>query len=198
MAAGSTKQVRHGRDHGANNAWFTYVQLCSSVFCSNQLPARLELLNDAYVLYVRERAWLFRHSNAPECRSCGQCHHQDKTRETWWVRDPCRCVGNARDRRKKRHPKRLMRRPSPRHAQLGRALAVRDGGMGEMDGGFCGAGLALALSLTGEGSVIWAVVDTNSTVRRRGRARGKVLIVCLSMLLLEGQRQFASPFPSNN
>lgn len=83
--------------------------------------------------------------------------------------------------------KKLMRHPSPRHAQLGRALAVGDGGMGGMvtvDGGFCGAGLALALSLTGEGSVIWAVFDTNSTVRRRGRARGMAGVVRHSMLLL--------------
>lgn len=103
-----------------------------------------------------------------------------------------------------------MRHPSPRHAQLGRALAVGDGGMARMggmvamDGGFCGAGLALALSLTGEGSVIWAVSDTNSTVRRRGRARGKAGIVRHSMLLLavwlnwQVSDNLLLPFPSNN
>lgn len=66
----------------------------------------------------------------------------------------------------------LIWHPSPRHAQFDRALAVGDGGMGGMDGGFCGAGLALALSLMGEGSVIWAVlIRSRRCGEREGRAR---------------------------
>lgn len=82
------------------------------------------------------------------------------------------------NRAPKRYPKRLMWHPSPRHAQFDRALAVGDGGMGGMDGGFCGAGLALALSLTGEGSVIWAVLIRS---RRCGEERSSASVTVFSL-----------------
>lgn len=46
---------------------------------------------------VTEQAWLFRHSNAHNAVPVAIV----RTRETWWVRDPSRRVGIARDRREK-------------------------------------------------------------------------------------------------
>lgn len=140
------------RDHGANNC----------MVCRRPSPpplsARLELLDGRHAMSENVLGW-FRYCNAHNAILVVIV----RARETWWKRDPSRPVGIARgnDTRKKCTQRRLMRQPSPRHAQFDGALADRDGGMG-WNGWWVlwrwsGPGLTTSATLE-EGSVIWAVL----------------------------------------
>lgn len=119
-------------------------------------------------MYVRERAWLFRHFNAQNAISVLLCvpvvNVRTKEKRGGCVIRPTASESLARDTREKgaqmaRKETNVTSEPTARPVRPG--LGGRrwwNGWTGGMNGGFCGAGLALALSLTGEGSVIWAVL----------------------------------------
>lgn len=193
MAAGSTKQVRHGRDHGANSPWVHRGRLhvaASSFTYSITLPARLELLSGGHVLYVRERAWLFRHSNAPNvvfCLSVFLCSLSGQKRETWWVRAPSHRAGIARDTREQGAQK-VTRETNVTSEPTARPVRPGLGGRRWWNGWYgrwvlwrwSGPGLVT----NGGGFGDLGRVDTKSTVRRARSSAGifrQLLSFCLSL-----------------